>query len=168
MIPAQDQHSDRRQCYKHCLKLLERKDYSRKKLSDKLLQKGFSSESVEDVLDEMTEKKFLREDFYIEARVKGLMRKSYHPFAIQSRLSEEGCNIESQDIFEIFQEYQIDPKEEGQRLVRKKLLLLNMDSRLPSDHEQLFKLKTKLIRFLSSKGYPIELAKSCIEAELTA
>ena len=63
--------------YMDAIKLLAKKDYSEYKLRKKLKEKLHDSESIDEAIQEVTEKKYLREDYYIEARIRGLMRKNY-------------------------------------------------------------------------------------------
>ena len=158
----QDLQDQFKACYKSCLRLLERKDYSRKKIFQKLKEKDYESDIINKVLDEVTEKKFLRQDYYQEARIKGLMRKGYHPQSIQQKLFEDGCNPTIEEIENIFNEYQTDTKKEGFSLIEKKARSLNLTSVDGLPYEELQKKKVKLIRFLLSKGYPLEDARDCL------
>ena len=145
--------------YKYALKLLCKRDYSRYKLKEKL--KGKSFEDIDDVIDLLVEKRYLREDYYQEARVKGFMHKGYSPTWIQSKLAEEFCPTNLDFIYSIFKEYNVETQEQIDRLVSKKI-----PNEIPESYEDLFKMKGKILRFVLSKGHSMGAAQSVLERQI--
>ena len=149
-----DTHTTQTPCkqtaYIHAVKLLAKKDYSEYKLRTKLRDKGFSAEEIDETINELLEKKYLREDYYAEARIKGLMNKGYSPSYIQSRLKEEFVEVSLDTIYSIFNEYELSEQDQIKKLVRKKLNGSAIEA--PID----FNLKVKILRFLASKGHSVE------------
>lgn len=140
----------KRSAYQHAIKLLSKKDYSIHKMTQKLEEKAYPQEEIESTIHELLEKKYLREDLYAEARVKGLMRKGYSPDYIQSRLNEENVQLSLDTIYDIFQEYSLTEEDQIKDLVRKKLILSPIEGKID------FNKKVKILRFLASKGHRVE------------
>lgn len=140
--------------YTYALRLLTKRDYSRAKLREKLLQREFDEEDVEACLNELITKKFLREELYAEARIKGLMLKGNSPELIQQRLAAEDCLVESEFINEIYQEHQLDPHEQLKNLLAKKL----RQSKYQGADEMTYEAKQKIVAFVARKGHPPQAA----------
>lgn len=137
-------------CYQASLRLLTKRDYSIYKLSKKLLEKGYDQIEVDETIDELLAKKYLKEEFYIEAFVKGHMRKGYAPSYIQQKLAQENCSCSLEFIYEIFDEYKFSEEKQIRDLIDKKY------SRIDTKE---FKNKAKIMRFLLSKGHESQLAQ---------
>lgn len=135
--------------FTYALRLLAKRDYSRAKLCEKLLQRDFDKDEIELALDELTEKKFLREDYYAEARVKGLMHKGLSPTMIKNRLAEENCLVESEFIDAIYGEYKLDPNDQIRGLVEKKL----RSSRFRDAENLDYGAKQKIVASVVRKGH---------------
>jgi regulatory protein len=137
--------------YKYSIRILSRKDYSRAKLKKKLIDRDY-----EDVADELiellVENKYLREDYYIEARIKGMMKKNYSPTYIKMKLEEEGTSVSGELIKDIFKEWDFTKFDQIENLIRKKSIVHNWHG---DDYKQ-SENKTKLIRFVHSKGHDWE------------
>lgn len=137
----------KRSAYSYAVKLLSKKDYSEFKLRTKLLEKNFTDSEANEAIEELISKKFLREDYYIEARVKGLMHKGYSPTHIQNRLKEEQVEASMSVIQDTFNEYKLTEEEQVEKLIIKKLGNSAIEAPLE------FNAKMKLLRFLASKGH---------------
>ena len=134
--------------YKYSIRILSKKDYSRAKLKQKLIARDY-----EDIADQLIElliqKKFLREDYYVEARIKGMMKKNYSPSYIKSKLNEEEVSVAFELIEGIFTEWGYNKFNQIENLIRKKSIIHNWqddDFKSPEN-------KPKLIRFVQSKGH---------------
>ncbi len=140
--------------YKYCIRILSRKDYSRAKIKQKLIDRDH-----EDVADELiqllVEKRYLREDYYVEGRIKGMMKKNYSPSYIILKLREEGVEVNMSLIEEVFEEWGFDTYTQIEDLIRKKSILHDWSSediKIPQN-------KVKLSRFVQSKGHKWEELK---------
>jgi regulatory protein len=141
--------------YSAAIKLLTRRDYSRYKLSQKLLEKGHSDYEIDQVINELVEKKFLREDYYIEARIKGLLRKNYGVHYILKKLHEERIECSHQFIEQISSEIGLTAEQQISQLVCKKILTL----KATLTH---FEKKVKILTLLQNKGHDIENARPIV------
>ena len=74
------------------LKLLGRRDHSSKELTGKLLQRGFDTDAIEAVLDELTQAGLHSERRYAESYARQRAMKSYGPLRIRAELSERGID----------------------------------------------------------------------------
>jgi regulatory protein len=144
---------DYQRAYSYTVKLLTGRDYSEKKLKEKLYQKKVSKDIIEKVLGEIKEKGFLREESYAEARIKAFMNKGYAKKYILQKISLEAQGVELETIDEIFAEYRMTEEEQVHKLVYKK-----RPENLPSEFEDKRKLFQKILRFVVSKGHSPSLA----------
>lgn len=75
--------------YDYSIRLLSKRDYSRFKLKQKLILRGFEEEEVDHALEEVANKGFLREEEYMRIRVKTLLINGHANKIIQMRLEQE-------------------------------------------------------------------------------
>lgn len=146
---------ENKKAYSYAIKLLTIKDYSRSKLEKKLLERSFDSSIVQNILDELVEKGFLREDLYAEARIKAFMFKRYSMHFIGQKMAQEGVKVGLEQIAEIFDEYKMTETQQMTELIHKKIGRIDLSS---LDFESKEKLKGKIIRHLLSKGHQLSLA----------
>src|SRR5690606_29079025 len=64
-------------CYQYSLDLLARRDYSKYKLTQKLRSREFTDEEIEDTIENLVKKNYLREEEYQRMRVQGMLIKGY-------------------------------------------------------------------------------------------
>ncbi len=138
-----------KKAYNTCIRLLGKKDYSVYKMKTKLRERGYDKEIREEVIKELLEKKYLREDLYIEARIKGFIRKGYAPNVILYRLSQEQCHTTQEHIDGILQELGLGREVQLRETIEKKLRL---DGDFVKDKE---KLRQKVLRYCISRGHSI-------------
>lgn len=138
-----------KKAYNYALRLLGKKDYSVYKIKNKLRERGHNKEIQEEVIKELLEKRYLREDLYIEARIKGFIRKGMAPNVILYRLSQEQCHTTQENIELILAELGIG-KEDQLRLTIEKKLRLDGDFIKDKD-----KLRQRVLRYCISRGHPI-------------
>lgn len=121
-------------------------------MRQKLLDRDFERETVEDVMREIIEKKYLREDLYIEARIKGFILKGFNPSAISYKLSQEKCYVSQEDIMAIYEQVESNPDDQLFELILKKV---RIDYDFVSDKE---KLRQKTLRYVASRGHSLSEA----------
>lgn len=124
------------------INLLGRSLYSTHKLKLKLLQKGFEESDIEQSLDYLQQNRLLRQDWYIEARIKGLITKNYGPYYIQAKMAQECCPVTLDQIHFFYKEKQTSPEKQISTLIRK----------LSKDKGQ-----TQMISYLLAKGHDYEM-----------
>jgi len=103
------------------LRLLTRRDYSRYKLTQKLLEKDFSEEEIEETIERLLELNYLREDEYIRARTRAFIHKNYSPRYIQNKLKSEHLDVSEETIMSYYTELEITPDQQIEALIEKKL-----------------------------------------------
>lgn len=147
-------------CYKKAIRLLTQRDYSRPKLRKKLVEAGFEYADANEAVEEVYKLGYLKEDWYIEARIKAFMRKGYSQSHIKQRLANEELNVTFELIDAIFNDNGHD--ESGQMLdllSKKGQRYLGSWPEMTFDERQ--KVKVKLVRALASKGFnPSQCLKS--------
>lgn len=73
---------------------LARREHTRFTLREKLMQKGFSHQSVETVLDILIQQGFLNEERFCEAFIQKRIRQGYGPIRIIAECHQYGINDE--------------------------------------------------------------------------
>lgn len=133
--------------YDAAIKLLCRKDYSRYKLSQKLLDKDYPLHEIEETVEKLVKQRYLREDYYIEARIKGFIRKNYSARYIQQKLAQEHLDVPIDKILHVFEGVDVTEQDQVKKLIEKKRLSIG-----ESENDE-FKIKEKIYRFLVGKGH---------------
>lgn len=103
---------------KRALRLLERRDYSRKELILKLTQKGESLEDAEAVADRMIELGVISDERYSRMLVRHYAAKGYGACRIKQELYRHGIHT---DLWEEAMEEMPSQEEQMDRLFRSKL-----------------------------------------------
>lgn len=150
-------------CYLLAIKLLTKKDYSIHKLKTKLLSKEFQTEEVDEVIELLIEKKFLKENLFIEGRIISMMKRGYSPAYIQKKLNDEKCYPDLHVINEIYLSHGQSEDNQVRDLIEKRWRSAQLDE---LDEARLKKEKDKLTRFVISKGFEYSLARREIESYL--
>ena len=135
------------QAYSYLVKILSGRDYSEHKLREKLREKKYSANEIDAAINEIKERGFLREDSYIEARVKAFMNKGCSVSYIKQKLQQEKLTVSEDVIHEIFEEHQVTENAQIERLLGKKLKHIS-DDKIDAQKE-----KQKAIRYAFSKGH---------------
>ncbi|MBT3981279.1 MAG: regulatory protein RecX [Bacteriovoracaceae bacterium] len=128
---------------KYSVQLLSKRDYSRKKLKKKLLDKEFDSQEIEETLDKLIELNYLQEDQFTDARVRGLNSKGYGPRFISQKLKEDGIEIDEHQIEALLNEQDLYVESTFELALQKKL-------RSTTDH-------MKLKSYLFNRGFSMDL-----------
>lgn len=136
-----------KQAYSYLVKLLSSRDYSEHKLREKLREKKYPANEIDDALNEIKSRGFLREEAYAEARIKAFMSKGYSINYIKQKLHQEKVEVTEDQIHGVFEEHRETEIEQIKRLLAKKL------RNIPEDREEAYKEKQKALRFALSKGH---------------
>lgn len=141
--------------YSYIVKLLSARDYSEYKLREKLKEKKFPANEIDDALTEIKARGYLREEAYNEARIRGFMNKNYSPNYIKQKLNQEHLDVNVEQIEELFSENQVSTEDQIEVLVRKK-----MHGKTEFDYEG----QNKILRYLISKGHDFDESKRVLKA----
>lgn len=152
-----------KKCYQSAIKLIARKDYSKYKLKNKLLDKGFQSHLIDDLIDILVDEKYLREDYYKEARIKGMIYKDYHPTYIHQKMYEEKCPVTDQEIEDVLALVNTTELDLLTNLIKKKYRIMESLDSSKSDEQK----KEKILRFVASKGHCPHEARSIINSQIS-
>lgn len=146
---------DVKKAYLYSIKLLTKRDYSSAKLRNKLVEKKYCVTAIDQVIKELLERRFVRDELFAEARIKALMHKGYSPSFICKILLQEALPMSLESIHAIFSEYNLTTEEQIAQLINKKMpkkVIYQADQQLITKH------KNRVLRYLVSKGH--ELSKS--------
>ena len=144
--------------YSYIVKLLSSRDYSEYKLREKLEDKKFIDSEIDDALNEIKNRGYLKENVYNEARIRSLMNKNYSPGYILQKLNQEHLDTNLEEIVEIFNENQVSTQDQIELLIKKK-----MRANTVLDYEG----QNKIIRYVLSKGHDFDESKKCLKSVLT-
>lgn len=148
--------------YQYCLYLLSGQDYSGYKLKQKLKLTGFEAEEIEETLQKLTEKNYLREDEYKRLLTRKLISKGYSDSMIKRRAEQESLEIGGDDLQVERTDLDLSSHDIISQLIQKKL----RGRTVPSERLERQKLKDKVLRFVMSKGHSYQDCKELIEKEL--
>lgn len=143
---------DYKKAYFYAIRLLTRQDYSVAKLKKKLAEKKYEKPVIEELINELLAKNYLREENYLIARIKGLMYKHYAARFIQQKLAQESIQCELDYIYEIFAENRLSEQDQILTLIQKKTRSLKEIESIDLN------FRKKLLRFLVSKGHSFDNA----------
>ncbi len=143
--------NEENRAYSYAVKLLTGRDYSEVKLREKLVQKKYSQETIEKVVAELHTRKFIREESYLEARIKAFMNKGYSQKYILQKLTMESDSINMALIEEVFLENQITEEDQVRKLIQKKC-----PKEFSANYAEKQKQTQKVFRYAFSKGHSPE------------
>jgi regulatory protein len=135
---------------KDALKMLERKDYTERKLRDKLIKKGFSQLVIDDAMRWLRQKKFIDDRRFAENLVFFKQKKGYGKKRIMSDLFLRGVdeNIAQDAVGGIDFNGQVEKAEE---ILQKKEKMVKT--------KQKALLKKKLLQYLLQRGFEWEVVQ---------
>lgn len=76
------------------LRLLTRREHSAKELSEKLKQKGFKAEEIEDTLESCQRLNLQSDQRFVELYIRSRIRQGYGPLKITQELKQKGVDSE--------------------------------------------------------------------------
>ena len=141
--------------YLYLVKIISGRDYPESKLRQKLQEKKFQPEEIELAINEIKARGYLREDIYIEGRIRVFMEKGYSPSYIRHKLAEERLSVTDEEVEIVFNLHRLSPEVQIDRLIRKKL-----QGKIEFDYA----LKNKVLRFVLSKGHDFEDSKKIMKS----
>lgn len=146
-----------KKAFNYAIRLLSRRDYSKFKLIQKFKEKGFPPEIHDEIIDKLIEMKYLNEDEYKLARIKGFIRKGYSSDSIVLKLKQEKCFATSDEILNIFHELETNDDLIATEIVHKKYRLEKDFSSNPE------KLRNKVIRYALQRGHSFSKINHILE-----
>lgn len=126
--------------------LLARREHGRVELVRKLRQRGATEELIGPALDRLTQEGLLSEARYLESFIRYRAHSGYGPVRIREELVQRG--LVRAEIEQALAESGIDWAEQLEEVWQRKFA-----GRLPQDLRE----RAKQGRFLSYRGYPLEL-----------
>lgn len=158
-VAGESEDRDARRIYNYCIHLLARQDYSEYKLRQKLRSKPQNlPHMIDDVLVKLKSRGLLREDSYRRLFIRKWMMKGESEDKIRNRGSMEKLQFESHEFEDVAKELGFSDEDSIEKLVEKKL----RSKEIPTNPEEKFKLRDKVLRFLISKGHDYSDAKKVL------
>lgn len=143
-----------KKAYSYLIKILSSRDFSEFKLREKLVERNYPPTEIEEAISEVKSRNFLREDNYIEARVKAFMNKGYSPEYIQQKLYQEHLDITQELIESIFSDHRVTTELQIRRLAAKKI-----GNKTNLDYNE----QNKILRYLLSKGHELSQGRKILK-----
>jgi SOS response regulatory protein OraA/RecX len=145
--------------YNYSIHLLARQDYSEFKLRQKLRSKKDNlPHEVDEVLEALKSKGLLKEANYRRLFIRKWMMKGESEQKIRMRGAQEKLEFESEEFELVEKELGFSDEDSLEKLIAKKL----RSKEIPSDPQEKYKLRDKVLRFLISKGHGFEEAKKSL------
>jgi SOS response regulatory protein OraA/RecX len=143
--------------YNKALDLLSRQDYSISKITKKLESLGYQSNEISETIEKLEKFHLLNEEEYAKKRIQSFIQKGHGLKLININLEKEQVQVTEYLVQEVYQSMHVDCHEQIQRLIEKRCLNTKITSN--TSHEEVYKLKQKLLRHLTSKGHDFELCQ---------
>lgn len=140
--------------YLRAIALLCGRDYSSKKMAEKLAKLSFASEAIDATLIRLRHEGALSDTRFAASRTNGLMNRGKGPRAIQAKLKEAGLAKEL--ITNTLDELEVDWTERARALLKRKF-----GDTPPSDHKDW----AKRARFLIARGFDEGSVRNALKAE---
>lgn len=121
--------------------MLARREHSRAELQRKLISKGWDSEQVRQVLDELAAENLQDDDRFMSAYIRYRSEAGYGPRRIMAELAERGIKEVTPDL--------TDANSPEWLAVLKRAWQKKFNNEFPKD----FKTKAKQMRFLIYRGF---------------
>ena len=133
---------------------LARREHSRKELGQKLLAKGFNSESIDNVLEQLAREGMQSDQRYIESYLLSRTQKGYGPVRLGMELRERG--IDDELINDCIHTLEVDWMDVLQTVRTKKF-----GRTLPVD----YKGQAKESRFLQYRGFTTDQIRQLYKSD---
>jgi SOS response regulatory protein OraA/RecX len=145
--------------YNYCIHLLARQDYSEFKLRQKLRSKKQNlPHEIDEALEALKAKGLLREEAYRRLFIRKWMMKGESESKIIQRGKMEKLQFETAEFRAVEIELGFTDEESIEKLINKKL----RGKDIPTEREEKFKLRDKVLRFLISKGHSYDESKDAL------
>lgn len=131
------------------LRMLARREHSKKELHRKLLNKKYNSNEIEMVLQTLAETGLLKEDRFIESFIHARRNKGFGPLRIQAELIEKGITL-------LIIEHHLKIHDNLWFNHVKCVWQKRFKNQLPHD----YKTRAQQMRFLQAKGFTNEQIRS--------
>lgn len=133
------------------IRFLARREHSHYELRRKLESKGFSTEIIKDVLNELQQENLLSDERYAEARADSRIRRGYGPRWIERELAENGVAAS------LVREVLIRPHGFWSDLAAE-TRTKKFSAAIPRDYAE----KARQMRYLQYRGFSTEQIRDCM------
>jgi regulatory protein len=96
-IDVMETHQESKKIKSACLRLLTRRDHSRKEIQDKLAVKGYDRSQVLTVIDELAQQSWQDDTRYAESYARVRSQKGFGPVRIAYELKQQGISQDTVD-----------------------------------------------------------------------
>ena len=124
-------------------------------------EKKFPASEIEEAINDVKERGYLKEDLYAEARIKAFMNKGYSADYIRQKLAQEKVTVTEAEIYSIFEDHHLTENDQIERLLQKKLKTIS------EDKEKAYSDRQKAIRYAISKGHKPGAVFSIVKRKFT-
>jgi regulatory protein len=135
-----------------CLRLLTRREHSRKEIEQKLTAKGYPREQVATVINELTKQSWQDDSRYAESYLNMRSQKGFGPVKIAYELRQQGVDKASIDDL-------INARKAEWVDLLQQLYIKKFANPIVKDNAE----RSKRIRFLSQRGFPSDMIINVLE-----
>ena len=126
----------------------------------KIEAKGFTSEEIKQTIEYLKKRNLFKEDAFIKSFIRKKILKGTSTDQIKLELEKRSVFVTQEEILREIQSLEINPIEQLKKHLRKKIPSQEHHKNEPS------KIKQKLIRYASQRGYEYEESLEIIETLL--
>lgn len=134
--------------------LLARREHARQELHRKLLQKGFTTQVIHEVLDELENENLLNEDRYITSFIRSRRSKGFGPLKICAELKIHGID-----------RHRWQSNEEWQEELWQNSAILLCAKRFGFDTQKTREQRMRQTRYLEQRGFTSQQIKIAIDTQ---
>ena len=122
--------------------LMSRREHSRRQLQEKLRQKGFESDAVNEALDQLQAENLLSDERFAETYLHQRMQRGFGPLRIRQELKEKGVDAATVQIL-------MEACEQDWQQLMQQQRIKRFGMEIPQDYREM----TKQARFLQNRGF---------------
>jgi regulatory protein len=140
----------RRSAFDSALKLVARREYSRDKLTKKLIEKQYEPAEIDEAVEDLIDRKFLDDDRYARLLARKYLRSGYGIKGVCYQLQRQNIKLSPLEVQELMEEMDLTEEMQIEKFIKKK--------NLPKD----LKEKRRLFQYLVGRGFPYDLIQSML------
>ncbi len=150
--------------YRYAMRLISMRNYSYKKLLNKLIEKNHGKEISKLAINKLNNEGFYKEEYFTNSFVRSLIKKGNSLDLVKRSLQHEGIQLTIAELKEKSAELTNEKYSEIKQiedLINKKQNLLLKWATLEKNEK--YQAEQKMMRFLVSKGHQFDACKTAIK-----
>jgi len=148
-IKEEAENSSYKKAFEYSIRILTQRDYSTHKMKQKLRERKYDKDDINEVIEKLLEMNYLRDEEFARMRSKQLIFRGYSNSYITRKLEQEFLVPDTEVMDAIRSECNMESDQKLKEIIEKKLQF----TEIPTEFNQKMKLKDKVMRACISKGF---------------